>query len=91
MRQYPMRAHRAPSLMLDTFSQIAIFLFGITSIFLLGRKNKWGMVAGLAAQPFWFITTYLHEQWWLFLVTILYTGVWISGIRTWFAVKDAAP
>jgi len=70
--------------MLDTISQVAIFIFGVSSIVLIARKNKWGWVLALCAQPFWFITAYLNKQWGVFLVAVVYTASWIYGIYEWF-------
>ena len=69
---------------LDAVSQIAIALFGLSSIFLLAKKNKWGFVLALIAQPFWFITTYIHEQWGIFALSFVYSGTWLYGFYQWF-------
>lgn len=73
--------------MLDEISQIAIFTFGILSIILIARKNKYGLVFGLLSEPFWFITTYINKQWGVFLVAIIYTLSYIYGIYNWFKKK----
>jgi len=70
--------------MWETISQIAIAILGTLSIILIARKNKWGLVLGLAAQPFWFITTYVNHQWGSFAVSFVYTVSWIYGIWNWF-------
>jgi hypothetical protein len=54
----------------------------------MARKNRWGFVVGLASQPFWFITTYLHEQWGVMGITVLYCFIWAYGIWGWFSKKD---
>jgi nicotinamide riboside transporter PnuC len=69
---------------LDLVSQIGIFLLGVTAIILVARKNKWGFVFGLLAQPFFFITSYLNKQWGIFLVSLIYAGIWAYGIYEWF-------
>ncbi len=73
--------------MLDTISQVAIFLFGTSSILLISKKNKWGFVLGLLAQPFWFITAYSNQQWGIFFTNIIYTITWSIGTYEWW-VKD---
>lgn len=73
--------------MWDTISQIAIFVFGISSIVLIAKRNKWGFVLGLAAQPFWFITSFVNEQWGVFFVSFAYMISWLYGIWEWF-IKD---
>jgi len=70
--------------MWDNISQIAIFILGVTSIILVARKNKWGFVFGLLAQPFWYITSFVNKQWGVFFVSIIYTFSWIYGIYEWF-------
>lgn len=69
---------------LDIISQFTAAILGIIAIFLVARKNKWGLVVGLASQPFWFITTIYHQQWPLFILSIVYAGNWIYGIQNWF-------
>lgn len=68
----------------DVISQIGISVFGIISIALVARKNKWGFVAGLAAQPFWFATTIINRQWGIFALSLVYTIIWTDGINKWF-------
>lgn len=73
---------------LDLVSQVAIFIFGVLSIVLVARKNKWGFVFGLLVQPFWFITAFLNEQWGVFWVSFVYTSSWSYGIYEWFFKKE---
>ena len=73
--------------MWDTISQIAIFIFGVSSIVLIAKKNKWGFVLGSLAQPFWYITSFVNQQWGVFFVSFAYTASWILGIYEWF-IKD---
>ncbi len=68
----------------DLISQVGIIIFGITSIVLVARKNKWGFVVGLAAQPFWFTTSIVNEQWGIFGISFAYTVTWSYGIYEWF-------
>lgn len=70
--------------MLETISQFAIPVLGTFSILLIARKNKWGLVLGLCAQPFWFYTTYTHGQWGAFTLSVIYTLSWMYGIHVWF-------
>ena len=70
--------------MWEIISQIIIFIFGIAAIILVARKNKWGFVFGLLSQPFWYITSYLHEQWGVFFLSIGYTLSWLYGVYVWF-------
>lgn len=76
--------------MIDIISQTAISVLGVAAIILVGNKNRWGFVAGLLSQPFWFMTTYMHEQWGLFALSVIYTGTWMFGIYEWFWKKSPA-
>jgi len=70
--------------MLENISQIAIFIMGVFSIFLISNKNKWGFVVGLLSEPFWFYTSIHNKQWGLFAITVVYLFVWSWGIYKWF-------
>ncbi len=70
--------------MWDLISQVAITFLGAGAIILVAKKNKWGFVLGILSQPFWFITSYVHQQWGVFLVSIIFTISWLLGIYEWF-------
>ena len=70
--------------MWDNISQVGVAIFGVTSIILVSKKNKWGFVLGLLSQPFWFITSFINEQWGVFFLSMVYTASWIFGIYEWF-------
>ncbi len=72
------------SVTLDIVSQIGLTVFSLAAILLVAKKNKWGFVVGLLSEPFWFVTSYTHKQWGIFLLSIVYTGTWIFGIYEWF-------
>jgi hypothetical protein len=72
---------------LDIVCQVAISVLGLTALILVSKKNKWGFVIGLASQPFWFFTTFVHEQWGIFALSVAYAIVWANGIRVWFSKK----
>lgn len=67
----------------DLISQFGV-LFGVVAIILLAKKNKWGFVFGLIQQPFWFITSYINEQWGVFLATIAFTLSFLYGFYEWW-------
>ncbi|PJE65062.1 hypothetical protein COU91_03705 [Candidatus Saccharibacteria bacterium CG10_big_fil_rev_8_21_14_0_10_47_8] len=75
------------SVSFDTVAQIGITLLGVTSIFLVAKKIRWGFVIGLLSQPFWFFTTFHHKQWGIFFLNFVYTGTWILGVYEWFYKK----
>jgi hypothetical protein len=66
-------------------AQGGIILFGAVSIFLIGRKTarwrRWGYLAGLFGQPFWFWATWEAEQWGIMLLAVWYTYAWADGLR----------
>jgi nicotinamide riboside transporter PnuC len=68
----------------DVIAQVGIPIFGFSAMFLVARKNKWGFVLGLLAQPFWFFTAYTHDQWGIILNSIVYSAIWVYGIYKWF-------
>jgi hypothetical protein len=40
----------------------------------------WGFLVGLAAQPFWFASSWQARQWGIFLNAIFYTGALVAGL-----------
>ena len=71
-------------------AQIGIMCFGLTAVFLVARKDKWqrfGYIAGLAGQPFWFYTTWQAEQWGIFILSFFYAWAWAKGIYNYW-IKD---
>lgn len=73
---------------LDEVSQYAIPFFTLIGIFLIARKVKWGFLFALLAQPFWLFTSYVHDQWGVFLNTMIYTGIILYGVYNWFFGKQ---
>mgnify|MGYP000957940966 CR=1 FL=1 len=75
---------------MNTLSQIFIFTFGVTAIWLVGRKEKWkrwGYIFGLCGQPFWMYQFITHQQWGMFLMTAFYTYSWAMGIYNYWIKK----
>lgn len=72
------------SITLDGVSQVLLTVFGLMAIVLVARKNKWGFIAGLVSQPFWFITSYIHKEWSIFILSFAYSATWIYGVYQWF-------
>lgn len=75
---------------LDLIAQVGLFVFGVLAIVLVAQKNKWGFVFGVIAQPFWFITAYVNEQWGVFALCFVYTGSWLYGCYNWFLEDQSA-
>ena len=59
---------------LDVISQLGIVVFGLSAMFLVARKNKWGFVVGLISQPFYIYSSYSKGQWGIFFVSFFYTA-----------------
>jgi hypothetical protein len=56
-----------------------------------GRREhwrRWGLIVGLMGQPFWFWSSWQHEQWGIFAVSVWYTYAWLQGIWN-FWIKPA--
>lgn len=73
-----------------TIAQIFIFIFGVSAIILVGKKDpirKWGFVLGLLGQPFWFYTAFTSEQWGVLLMCLFYTYSWGLGVYNNFIKK----
>jgi hypothetical protein len=70
--------------MLYLISQVGIVVFGISSSFLIARKNKWGFVLALLAQPFWLVIGWVDGSWGVLVLTAVYTTCSSYGIYTWF-------
>jgi len=73
---------------LDLISQFGVSILGATAIVLVAKKNKWGFVLGALSQPFWFITSFINEQWGVFIVSFIFAASWLLGIYEWFFKKD---
>jgi len=64
-------------------NQGAIIVFSCLAIWLVGRREpwrRWGFIVGLLGQPFWLWSSWQHEQWGIFAVSVWYTYAWMQGI-----------
>ncbi len=65
--------------------QIAIALTGVVAVWLSQARRpevqRYACLFGLAGQPFWFYTSYIHAQWGIFLMSFLYAWAWFQGLR----------
>lgn len=76
---------------MEILSQLMILLCGASSVHLVARKDKWkkyGYVVGLTAQPFWLYTTYMAEQWGIFILSFWYAYNWGLGIYNYIIKED---
>lgn len=66
-------------------SQAGIVVFGVAAIYLSQdpreSMRKWASVAGLCAQPFWYASSFIAEQWGIFAISFVYTAAWARGFH----------
>lgn len=73
---------------MSALAQAGIAVFGVLAIRLSQdhrpRVARWACICGLAAQPFWFYSMWMAEQWGVFGLCFLYTWAWAKGVRTYW-------
>jgi len=68
---------------IDLIVQAGIFIFGVSAVFIVGRKEhwkRWGYILGLCGQPFWFYMAVTEDKGGIFALCVLYTYSWGQGI-----------
>lgn len=72
--------------------QIIIALTGIPAVWLTQQDReswkKYACLFGLVGQPFWFYTSYVSEQWGIFVLCFFYTYVWYLGLKNNWLNKE---
>ena len=74
---------RDESLRKQALAQWLIALLGLPALLLVmegGAGTRWGMLLGLASQPFWAWATLRHRQWGMFALSLAYCLVWGRGV-----------
>lgn len=74
-------------LTVDRIVQVAILVLSPIAILLIsgvGPLARWGFVVGLASQPFWIYATFRARQRGMFVISVVYLGIWIRGIVNHF-------
>lgn len=70
-------------MVIDFIVQTAIIVCGVFSAWLSQdpefEKRKWSSIAGLIAQPFWFYSTYINDQWGMFAVSFVFLAAYARG------------
>ena len=65
---------------IEIISQAIIAITGIIAVFLSGSLNPrirmYAGISGLLGEPFWFITSYLNNQWGIIILTFIYAIGW---------------
>ena len=69
---------------MDQICQIMILILGGLTILLIAqKKNKYkrvGFIIGLISEIFWFITSWMNNQWGIFMLAFVYSGCYFLGI-----------
>ena len=76
---------------LDQLAQFSIIGLGVPAIWLVGRTEdwkKWGYLLGLLTEPGWFYTSYINEQWGIFILSLWYLYAWAQGVYN-YIIKPA--
>lgn len=72
-------------MVIDIIAQCVITVTGFTSLYLMAsqapRTRMYGGMVGLAGEPFWLLTAYLHEQWGVVALAIVYAVNWYRVVR----------
>lgn len=73
--------------------QIAIAFTGVVTIWLSqdarSSWRKWACIFGILGQPFWFYSSYVAQQWGIFILAFFYTYSWIKGVYNFWIKRDA--
>jgi len=68
--------------------QLIIAITGVVAIWLTQgseKQQKWACIIGLLGEPAWFYTSWINEQYGIFILCSFYTFAWMRGIkRYWF-------
>lgn len=72
--------------------QVSIAIFGFVAIYLTQQpddaKKKYACIFGLISQPMFLYSTFMAEQWGMFLLSIAYTYAWWVGFKSFWLKKQ---
>jgi hypothetical protein len=72
-------------------TQFVIAFTGVIALLFIQSKlislREWAGFIGLAGQPFWIYTAYQNKQWGILILSIVYGGVWIKSILTYWSFR----
>jgi hypothetical protein len=64
--------------------QLALALFGLSALWMAMGNNawarRWAPVVGLCGQPFWLWFAASANAWGLFVLSLVYSAVYVRGI-----------
>lgn len=74
--------------------QVFIACSSVTAMWLTQQHRedwkKYACLFGICGQPFWFYSSYTHEQWGIFVLSFFYTYGWMIGIQNnWIKPRKA--
>lgn len=71
----------------DKLAQVAVAVLGLPAVYLVtqgGDGARWGVLCGLASQPFWCLATWRGRQWGMLALSLAYLAVWARAVwRLW--------
>lgn len=69
-------------------NQAGIVIFGVIAAWLTQQRDerlkKYACIFGLISQPFWFYAAIQSNQWGIFILSCIYTGVWLMGFKNYW-------
>lgn len=72
-------------------AQTGIVIFGVLAVWLSQSASadarRWACIAGLCAQPFWYVASWNAGQMGIFAISFLYTASWLRGFYNHW-IKD---
>lgn len=75
--------------------QVPLFVLTILAVAYSQAPNakarKWSPIFGIAAQPFWFISTINASQWGIAALTVIYTAIYLYGFKVQWLTPARKP
>ena len=75
----------------EYISQIVILVTGVLAAWLSQdhrySHRRYACIIAMAGQPCWFFTTYISEQWGMFILCFFYTASWAKGVFNYWIVR----
>lgn len=64
-------------------TQLCIAIIELIAVYLMqhNQYSKYSSFFGMLAQPFWFYSSYTHNQWGMFFICCLFTLLWIKNFK----------
>ncbi len=52
------------------------------------KVRRWACIAGLVAQPAWYVATWQAGQWGMFVLSLVYTAAWCLGVWNYWLKQE---